>query len=192
MHVLVRNVRSIIHEYYSDHVDNKSWICNTLCKSSLKKTPTSTISQLWVRLRSCHPKIASEAEEKKKQDTKKYQSSSVNSVIDPKQSKLNFGVKKSVDAERKKRYDAAVTEFNVCDGRPFELSAGTGFQKLCKKLTDSVMYLLTRQIFLGKFRRWPVLSNTKQEASYVTSLQTATCYRQHSVTGKRTIRRILW
>ena len=68
---------------------------------------------------------------------KKCQSSSVNSGIDPKQSKLNLGVKKSVDAERKKRYDAAVTEFNVCDGRPFELSAGAGFQKLCKRLTDS-------------------------------------------------------
>ena len=78
---------SIIHEYHSDDVDNKLWICNT-CKSSLKKTSTSTTSQLWVHLRSCHPKLASEAEEKKKQDIKKRQLRSVNSGIDPKQSKL--------------------------------------------------------------------------------------------------------
>ena len=59
------------------------------------------------------------------------------SGIDPKQSKLNLGVQKSVGPEKKKRYDAAVTELVVCDGRPFELSAGAGYQKLCKKLTDS-------------------------------------------------------
>ena len=61
----------------------------------------------------------------------------MNSGIDPKQSKLNLRVRKSVDPQRKKRYDAGVTEFNVCDGRPFELSVGAGLQKLCKKLTDS-------------------------------------------------------
>ena len=159
VHVLVRNIMTIIHEFFSDDVDNKLWICDT-GKSSSKKTPTSTTSQLWVRLRSCHPKLASEAEERKKQDRKKRQSCSVKLGIDPKQSKLNLRVKKSVDPERKKRYDAAVTKFIVCDERPLELSVGAEFQKLCKKLTDS-SYVPPRPTTTSRKVRGPVLSNTK-------------------------------
>ena len=95
-----------------------------------------------------------------KQDRKKRQSCSVKLGIDPKQSKLNLRVKKSVDPERKKRYNAAVTKFIVCDERSFKLSVGAEFQKLCKKLTDS-SYVPSRPTTISRKVRGPVLSNTK-------------------------------
>ena len=43
---------------------------------------------------------------------------------------------KRLDASKKEAYDLAVLKFVVADGRPFETTAGVGFQNLCAVITD--------------------------------------------------------
>ena len=68
----------------------------------------------------------------------KHYSSSLSSGSESKMKveKITNFLKMPLDKNKKKKYDEAVLQFIVSDGRPLESTVGAGFKNLCKTLTN--------------------------------------------------------
>ncbi|ESO00209.1 hypothetical protein HELRODRAFT_176046 [Helobdella robusta] len=129
---------SSIRKYF-DEVD-KNFFCKTCSKKfSVQKTGTTT--HLWTHLEKSHPNIHATAKEEvekvkaEKQVCAPSTSSALKRKLEESNMKISTFFVKTLDSSTKKKYDKAVLNFILADGRPFESAAGIGFKNLCSVFT---------------------------------------------------------
>ena len=131
---------SVIKEYFTqEKTEAKNYVCN-LCQKTFVAPATGTTSHLWTHLyrkhRKAYDRLKQEYVDKKSKKGKRPKATSSEADDNKRQCLMCGFMPKRLDASKKEAYVLDVLKFVVADGRPFETTAGVGFQNLCAVITD--------------------------------------------------------
>ena len=110
--------------------ENEAWVCNE-CSQKMKKQSSKTTTHLWNHYKRKHPLIYQELLLNKNENL------SNKSLISRKQSSIPHFFRAPISEEIQKRFDDALLEFIIQDGRPFEITSGSGFLHFCKTISNN-------------------------------------------------------